>query len=464
MRENHDGHTGKVGLGLLLDDGLDADRVHCEYPGDIGQHAGPVQNMDAQVIGRGNLVHGKYRNIGQGIRLECQVRHAVLGVRGECANHIHQVRHDGGPGRLGACTRAIVQAGSQGICLDHHGIHHAVHVCDQAPLRDQGRVYTQFKTPVRAPCDPQVLDPVAEFRGIGNILAGDLGNPFGVDLVQLQRHTESHRGQDRELVRGIGTLDVESRVGLGIPQPLRILERGIEIPAPVSHFGQYEIAGAVDDPGQPLDGIGGKPLTQGLDDGDAAGHGRFKSHGHPLLLCTLKNFIAVVCNQRLVGRHHMLAVINGLEHQLPGLLRTAHQLQHDVYVRIADHLVCILGQGQRGDVTGTRLFHIAYTRHGNPDTAARPACNFIRIARQDACRPGTYRTQAQYTDFYSFQHVLTLTSGSFQHLANASHSLPGPMLVFNQAEAHVGIAVLAEPDPRRYGHMGLLQHSFRELQ
>jgi hypothetical protein len=65
-------------------------------------------------------------------------------------------------------------------------------------------------------------------------------------------------------VRGVHALDVEGRVGLGVTETLRFLEHDLEGQALVAHLGEDEVGGAVDDPGDPLDAVGGEPFAQAL--------------------------------------------------------------------------------------------------------------------------------------------------------------------------------------------------------
>src|SRR5690606_10540397 len=49
-------------------------------------------------------------------------------------------------------------------------------------------------------------------------------------------------------------------------------------------------------------------------------------------------------------------------------------------------------------------------------------------------------------------------------LANAPQGLPDPLLVLDQREAHMGVAVVAEADAGRNGDLGLVQQLLRELE
>ena len=44
-----------------------------------------------------------------------------------------------------------------------------------------------------------------------------------MDRIGVDRRAEGKRGQDRELVRGIETANIEGRIGLGVTEALRFL-------------------------------------------------------------------------------------------------------------------------------------------------------------------------------------------------------------------------------------------------
>ena len=48
-------------------------------------------------------------------------------------------------------------------------------------------------------------------------------------------------------MRGVVAVDVEGRIGLGIAEPLRLGEAGVEGQALLLHAGQDVVAGAVED-------------------------------------------------------------------------------------------------------------------------------------------------------------------------------------------------------------------------
>lgn len=51
-----------------------------------------------------------------------------------------------------------------------------------------------------------------------------------------------------------------------------------------------------------------------------------------------------------------------------------------------------------------------------------------------------------------------------EHGLDTAQGLAGAMLIFDQTEAHMGIAVIAETDARRYRHLGITQQLLAKLQ
>ena len=141
-------------------------------------------------------------------------------------------------------------------------------------------------------------------------------------------------GEDGELVGGVDPVDIEAGIGLGIAQALGIGQHIGEFAARLAHGRQDVVAGAVEDAVDALDAIGGQALAQGLDDGDAAGHGRLIAEADALGLGLARQRRAVMGEQRLVRGHHMLA---GGERRLQQLARhalgAADQLDHHIDLR-----------------------------------------------------------------------------------------------------------------------------------
>ena len=189
-------------------------------------------------------------------------------------------------------------------------------------------------------------------------------------------------------MRGVDAFDVEGRVGFGVAQLLRVLQRGVEVQPLVAHFRQDEVGGAVDDAGDPVDAVGGQALAQRLDDRNAARHRRFERDHHALGAGRGEDFGAVLGEQCLVGGDDVLAGGNRLQHQFarampqPPISSTTMSMSGSAITaahrrrrrRPADHRERALGV-EVGD-------------HADLDAATGAAQDFLLIAAQHlvACR------------------------------------------------------------------------------
>ena len=227
---------------------------------------------------------------------------------------------------------------------------------------------------------PQELDAVAELLRVADVEAGELRDALGVDGVELHRNAEADRRHDGELVGGVDALDVEGGIGFRVAARLCVLQRELEAHAAGAHLGQDEIAGAVDDARDPLDAVRGKALPQRLDDGDAPAYGGFEGDHNVLLLRRREDFVAVHRQQRLVGGHHMLAVLDRREDQILGNCVPADQLDHDVDLGIAHDGKRVIRDLRRAVDEAARLLHIPIGDRADQDLAARAARDLSLIA------------------------------------------------------------------------------------
>ena len=216
-------------------------------------------------------------------------------------------------------------------------------------------------------------------------------------------------GHDGELVRGVDAFDVEGRVGLrvaaGAAPPSSTSSK---LGALVAHLGQDEVAGAVDDAGDPFDAVGGQALAQCLDDRDAARHRGLERHHHAPLLRRREDLVAMPGEQRLVGGDHVLAVLDRLQDQILRDLGAADQLDHDVDVGIAHDRERIGGHlgGAADDALGA--LQILVRDDLKRDGAAGAAGDFFLIAAQDRKRAAAYGADAQQADVDGSHHLNSL--------------------------------------------------------
>ena len=91
-------------------------------------------------------------------------------------------------------------------------------------------------------------------------------------------------------------------------------------------------------------------LAQRPDEGDAPGDGRLEEQVDPRGLRRGEDLRPGVGEQLLVGGHHRLARLQGGEHQLPGRLDAAHDLDDDVDVGIGDDRPGVVGEHVGGQL------------------------------------------------------------------------------------------------------------------
>ncbi len=264
---------------------------------------------------------------------------------------------------------------------------------------------------LRAPRDAEQLDAVAQPLGVLDVDGGELADALGVGLVELHRDAEGDRGEDGELVRGVDAVDVEGGIGLGVAQALRLGEHHVEGQPLVAHLREDVVAGAVDDPGDPLDAVGGEALADRLDDRHAAAHRRLEGDHHALRWAAREDLVAVLREQRLVGGDHVLAVGDRRQDELAGARLAADQLDDDVDVRMRDQLRGIGHQLDALEAHRARLGEVARARgHRDHDLAAGAARDLLAVAAQHLDGAAAHGAQAQQADADRF-HAMGFGSG-----------------------------------------------------
>src|SRR5690606_15903689 len=190
------------------------------------------------------------------------------------------------------------------------------------------------------------------------------------------------------------------------------LEHVPEGPALLAHLAEDEVAGAVDDAGQPVDAVGRQTFADRLDDRDAAGNRRFEGDDHALLAGTGEDLVAMHGDQRLVGGNHVLAVVDGLEYQFLGQGVAADQLDDDVDLGVIDQFEDIAGHGNAGGV----VLRLGRTNGnlGNLDAATGAPSNLLGIAFeyiQSTATDGAQTTDAHFDRLHTQFPISTARNG-----------------------------------------------------
>ena len=332
------------------------------------------------------------------------MRHAVARIRTEQAGDVDDVGHHGGSGRQCARTRAVIQGFAHHVGIHAHGVHHAVHIGQQAAFGQQGGVNAQFDAFVGFARDAQKFDAVAEFFGIFDVAAVEPADAFEIAGLEIDRRTERQRAHDGDFMPRVVAFDIEGRVGFGIAQSLRFFQYVGKRAAFFAHFAQDEIAGAVDDAGDAADAVGRQAFAQGFDDRDAARHRRFKLHHHIFFFRQRENFAAIFGQQFFIGGNDVFAVAYGFQHQLFGRFRAAEHFGYDVHFRVAHDFERVGGNQGFGRTGGAGFGFVARGHHKHVHRAPQPAADFRRVCAQHFRRAPAHGTQTQNADIDRFHH------------------------------------------------------------
>jgi hypothetical protein len=195
---------------------------------------------------------------------------------------------------------------------------------------------------------------------------------------------EGEAGQDRALGGRVEPLDVRGRVGLGVTQCLRLLERVGEAGPGGVHPVQDVVGGAIDDPQHLPYLVAGQRLAQRAQQRDRAAHGRLVIQVGAAVAGGLVQRGTVLGQQRLVGRDHRLAVLHGREQQRPRGLDPPDDLDHNVHAGPGGQLHGVAGEQGRGDVDAALP---AGPAHGHPGYFQRGADPRLQAGRLPAEQP-----------------------------------------------------------------------------
>ena len=206
---------------------------------------------------------------------------------------VHQVCDHRACSGFAPCAFTVIQRGTYGIGLHHHGIHRTFYIGNQTLGRYQAWMHTQLNAIGSTLRNTQELDAITQLFGIAYVLCFKLGNAFDIGFVKLHRHAKRNSSHDGGFVRGIHTFNIKRRVCLCITQGLCLFEHIAKGQTFVTHFRQDEVRRAVDDASHPLDAVGTQTFAQCFDDGYATSNSRFKRHHHSFGMCGSKNFCAM---------------------------------------------------------------------------------------------------------------------------------------------------------------------------
>ena len=224
----------------------------------------------------------------------------------------------------------------------------------------------------------------------------DRGDAFAMHGVDRDGRVERERSQDRGLLRRIEALHIAGRVGLRVPEALRIREHGVELAALAVHAVEDVVGRAVDDAHDPHDAVARERVPHGAHDRDGPGHrglvGQLGARGTRVVL----QLPSGLREQRLVARDHGLARVQSAQHARAGGLDPARELHDDV--RGVDHRVRVRGQQLRGQLRVPRGLRIAHGHAAQFQAHAAAQGQLAPTREQDVGHLGAHGARAEQAD------------------------------------------------------------------
>src|SRR5262249_55571690 len=463
---------------VALHDRFERDLLVREQPGDRRQGAGPVDGCQPDIVAALVTLHRRLLAGGEPGAWPAEWRGA------QPARDVADVGTDRRGGGVTARAGADQRDRRKSLGVDRDRVGHAHHLRDRAVLRDHGRVHALLDALLGAHRDAEQLDAIAELVGGLEILRRDRGDALHEHRLLVDLDAERDAREDRELLCGVVSLDVEGRVGLGVAELLGVREAVREGELLALHPGQYVVAGAVEDAGDTREGVAGEPLAQGLHHRDGAADRRLEIERRVALLGEPGEREAVAREQRLVGGDNGLSRRERrLDRGLGGIARPADQLDEDVDVRIGRERHRIVHPFELAQVDRP-LLRLRARRHGHHlDFAAaarreRAALAVDELDHRGADGSESGKTHSQRGD-HGFGNLTTapknqrrLARGTtlcnfsgpgFKAPPQIAGGLADALLVLDQRDAYEPFAMLAEADAGGYRELGLLDQQRRKV-
>src|SRR5215467_2948080 len=379
---------------VTLHDRLERDVLLRQPLGDGRGGARFVDRKQADVVAAFMTLHRRLLAGGQPRRRPPERRRAYP------AGDVADIGDDGGRGRQTTGPRADQRDRRDGVDVDGDGVGDVHHLGDRGLLRHHGRMYALLDALVGLDRHAQQFHAVAELGGPFEVFGRDRRYAFDIHGALIDLGAESQARQDRELLRGIVTLDVEGGIGLGVTELLRLLQAVRERQLLLLHARQDVVAGAVEDSVDARERIAGQTLAQRFHDRDGAADRGLEIERHMVLLGNGRQRDAVTGKQRLVGGDNRFSRRErGRDRGFGRIALPADQLHEDVDLAIARERYRV-GDPTQFLVTDVALLAArARTNCDDLDRATATSRECVALALDEAGDARADRAQAGNTEF-----------------------------------------------------------------
>ena len=207
-------------------------------------------------------------------------------------------------------------------------------------------------------------------------------------------------------MRGINPLDIESRISLGIAQPLRFPQCRGEVSPCRFHGGEDVVGRAVKYAVNRIDAVRGGAFAQPLHHRNTARNRSLELERRTRTLSRTGQFEPMMCDHRLVGGNEMLALGDRIARK--GQRRavgTADEFDHhiDICPRCHGGHVVFPGEGRQIDAAITRTVPCAHRDHF--ERAPRPFGEHCTVFLQQPDNPGAYCTETGNRQAQGISHA-----------------------------------------------------------
>ena len=206
-------------------------------------------------------------------------------------------------------------------------------------------------------------------------------------------------------MRRIDAFDIESRIGFGVSQPLRLRQHVGEICAGVFHGREDVIASAVENAIDAFERIGGRAFAQALYHRNAAGDRSFELERGLGRFGRTGQFQPVMRDHRLVRGDQRLAVGDRVACQRQRRsVRSAHKLHHHIDIIAHGERIGIVDPFISRQVDAAVLGAVTRANRGDPDRTPRPACDQGRVRLDQADHTGAHGAETGKGNVERFWH------------------------------------------------------------
>src|ERR671937_190362 len=459
-----------------LHDRFERDLLLREAPGNRRGGARLVHGEEADVIAAFMTLHRRLLARGQ------PGRRAPEWSRAHAAGNVADVRHNRGGRRQPTGAGADQRNRRDRVDIDGDRIGHAHHLSDRRFLRHHGRMHPLLDTLLGLERNTEQLHAIAKLVSPLEVFGGDGRNAFDVDRALIDLGPEGEARQDRELLRGVVALDVESGIGFGVAELLCLFQAGGEAKPLLFHARQDVDARAVEDSIDARERIAGQPLAQRFDDRDGAADRSLEVECHAVLLGDGGQRDAMPGEQRFVGGHdRFLGCERRRDRRFRRIALSAHQLHEHVDLAIGRQRQGIADPAQLLAPDIARLAARARADRHDLDGAAATGGERIALALDQSGDARPDRAQTGNAKFQWSRHrrpvwkrsllaplgqgddVVQLFGTGFKKAADIARGLADALLVLDQRNPYVSFAKFAEPAAGRHRDLGLFDQERSEL-